>query len=587
MSKTKRITIVVCVILLVCLILFTIISRSVYTATLPKVQTVKISSGAISSWAEYDAEVWYEDTDSLVADGTWIVTDVFVGNGDAVKEGTPLFSIDTKESSVETLQMEIDIKKMESDLDISADESDEYYNYVNIERMYSELKSSIDNNTNEQYLNAESNLNNAYIAYTNAQVAVEEAEKKSNINENAEHMSLISSISEYEFQLEKLTEERDELQTKIDKKDYSELKETEEYLNYKAAEKIKNNDVTMENQKEYDKAKEKYEKLVSDLDKQRLDKKAELDQSIESYNTNYEIALKKISVMGDGAAKEYTEACKDLQTAEMNYRNAEISFENTKKSLETKLLELEASYEQAQNAYQKLGINQDISGYELELAYTRLQKHLEKYPKDGIIRAKSEGILNNFQVKKNDYIPQYNVYGEIVTDVNSRHIKFEVPKETMKKYSNNVDINIFYSYMDYQTGVPSLKSSTYTSHISKKEFDNNYQVWSVYSPLKTDSEVLSDMTITAKVISSSANYDMIIPTSCLVKDSNDYYVYKVIEDSGIWGLEYCVTKVKVDVIYTNNITCAISSNELFIGDDIVQHTSLSISSGDAVYPNID
>lgn len=120
-GRILRVAVVLALLLLGC----TLVSRGVYAALLPVVQTVKAAPATLAEWIEVPAKLMAADPLPQRALGSWVVNEVFVGQGDMVAEGEALFTVDLTEHRARAMEMDASIRQQQNDLNRMAPYAEE------------------------------------------------------------------------------------------------------------------------------------------------------------------------------------------------------------------------------------------------------------------------------------------------------------------------------------------------------------------------------------------------------------------------------------------------------------------------------
>lgn len=111
--KIKHNVTIIAIALLVVLVVFTFVSRTIYHKSLPLVTAVVPKHGGITLTEYSVGTIEYPDSKKLKSAGTWIVSNVKVKDGDRVSKGDVLCKFDTKASdiNIQTLQLNVLVQK--------------------------------------------------------------------------------------------------------------------------------------------------------------------------------------------------------------------------------------------------------------------------------------------------------------------------------------------------------------------------------------------------------------------------------------------------------------------------------------------
>ncbi len=111
--KVKNSVTIFAVVLLIILVIFTFVSKSIYHNSLPVVTTVSPKPGSIVLSEDSVGTIEYPNAQKLYSAGTWTVNNVKVKDGDMVAKGDLLCSFDTRaaEINIQTLALNVLMQK--------------------------------------------------------------------------------------------------------------------------------------------------------------------------------------------------------------------------------------------------------------------------------------------------------------------------------------------------------------------------------------------------------------------------------------------------------------------------------------------
>lgn len=115
MTKRKiltRVTIAVVIILVLC----TMLSRSIYLAMLPQVETSKIANGSVTDSLNFSGSFDFTDQVTVTADSAWELTEVNITAGVEFLAGDVLAKVDMTDFDLSRRQMEMNLKNLKSQL---------------------------------------------------------------------------------------------------------------------------------------------------------------------------------------------------------------------------------------------------------------------------------------------------------------------------------------------------------------------------------------------------------------------------------------------------------------------------------------
>lgn len=104
------------IVLLIILMIFTFVSRSIYNYNLPLVTAVKVTMGSITLTADAIGTLDYRGASELRAAGAWIIGDVYVKDGQRVSDGDVLCTFDTRASDINIQTLELNVLKAQNEL---------------------------------------------------------------------------------------------------------------------------------------------------------------------------------------------------------------------------------------------------------------------------------------------------------------------------------------------------------------------------------------------------------------------------------------------------------------------------------------
>lgn len=115
-KNNKKFLIQISVIVLIILLLCTFLSKSIYNMSLPYVEVINPAAEKLSVSSSATGEVMV-DSQKICYNVPLKITEVYVKENDEVKAGDVLFEVDSKEFSINIQKKELEVQKIEDQLD--------------------------------------------------------------------------------------------------------------------------------------------------------------------------------------------------------------------------------------------------------------------------------------------------------------------------------------------------------------------------------------------------------------------------------------------------------------------------------------
>ena len=115
-ARGRKILIVSTVIVLCILILCTFLSKTIYNASLKRVEIMKLESGDVTSSFTQTGWVEYADRVKLRFNVPLVVKEVLKNTNATVQEGETVMVVDIAEYEVQASEMELELRQLESQL---------------------------------------------------------------------------------------------------------------------------------------------------------------------------------------------------------------------------------------------------------------------------------------------------------------------------------------------------------------------------------------------------------------------------------------------------------------------------------------
>jgi len=211
---------------------------------------------------------------------------------------------------------------------------------------------------------------------------------------------------------------------------------------------------------------------------------------------------------------------------------------------------------------------------QLEIEEEELNIYKEKYPTDGKIYAKTDGVVYGVNARENETIsPGVSLIG--IYDKNSRStVAFYLSEKDAQKYGPQDEVVLYYK----ENG----KSVAPETTVRRKEYDAAANTYRYSAPIKSD-YVKHNQSIPLKVTHRTKIYDIVIPLMAIIPGGeNKNYVCTAKERQGLFGLEYYIKYVEVEIIDHNSTHAAIGGWTVTPFDDVILSSSSYLSSGETV-----
>ena len=115
MTKRKILT-RVAVAAFIILVLCTMLSKSIYLAMLPQVETAKISNGSVTDSLSYTGTFDFTDKTTVTAKAEWNFTEVNISAGKEFLAGDVLAKVDMTDFDLSRRQMEMNLSALKAQL---------------------------------------------------------------------------------------------------------------------------------------------------------------------------------------------------------------------------------------------------------------------------------------------------------------------------------------------------------------------------------------------------------------------------------------------------------------------------------------
>lgn len=546
-SKMKKRILKISIILFSFLIICTFVSRTIYTMLLPSVEVTLTQMGSLSTWTSFTGKVSYSNEYELFASSDFKVKEVLVKNGSHVIAGDSLLKVDTKGLDVERKRLELKILGIKNKLKSNS--------LPELSKQEVELQLEIAKQELESF--KISNPINRELEEQKLEMAIKQLEGQGD---------------EYALQLQIARDELERYRSEgggYDKAEEVKLRKTIYALQRKLANGNSLTDAEKEQiQKELDDAQDSLQALLNayptydPIQEQRL--RLEL---IRAYNNLTQDGLTETDEIQMGIKLE-------MAQKELNAFRATTGVDSaiTEHQLELQILKLQNQLKQEQPQVNKAEVM-----LELEIAQLEMKSFNESFPLDGVIKAKSDGIITEINVKNGDSVTSGQSIVSFASNDSKQCVKWSIPYQTGSEFGSDSVVSL--ALPKPKTGGKnkfSSKSTSVKTAVNTKEFDEETNSLIFTALFESEEPIEDGVSVNVKIQKASEQYDKIVPSSCLKEINGEYVVYVVDTRQGLFSKESYVREVKVDLLEKNSIQAAISSNDIYSSTDIVHFATKSI-----------
>lgn len=549
-AKRKEIIKNILIIFLAAMLLLTFFSNTIMNRSLPEISTQMSTSGKLTERIRGSGMVESNQIYEVKIDGNKVVDTVCVKTGQEIEKDTVLFTIGTGESpelteAQETLDA-LELEYQKSLLVLPANYAAE----------------------NQAIRNAQEDLNAAIAKRNNA------AANQSSIQ------AALDRYNNNKFSLEQKTAQQSKIQstvTAIDMDDYSSA--AVEYTGSLAS--LYNAYFSAESA--YNEAYSLYSQIVAEngdasAAKADADAKAVVRDSAKK---NYESEKSRIR-------SELVNSLNALEN-DINNLSAEISAYESQQSGEgaMSLEELDADVQTKQRTLEDLlialektqkedNLNNQIAGLDLEAKKAEIESQKEKVEKlkndceTTEVKSKYSGIVSSINIQPGDTTVPDEPLAVIDIAAEGYTVKISVEGEKAKTVKVGTSAEVVNNWSgDIQAVLTEIKNDTVSG--SK----NRILVFDVTG------EVDSGTNLDLSIPCGSGNYDVIVPKSAIYEDKNGKFVLTVKSKSSPLGNRYYAERVSVEVLASDETSCAVSG-DILSGEYVITAASKPVSPNDQV-----
>lgn len=252
-------------------------------------------------------------------------------------------------------------------------------------------------------------------------------------------------------------------------------------------------------------------------------------------------------------------------------------------TLQLNLLEKQNQKKEAELSYQ---LNLKEWKQEKAIAEMELQQYCEKYPEDGTVKAREDGIITQVDVSEP---------GEVLMGTGLYSI------------AKNGKVQLIWN-LSYDAGL--LFGDSQTAQIRYRAFQQTTDSEGDLNMSPNDNMVATDVFLTDRVWDAVENqwqftadgtgidpgtavdvvmstepryYDYVFPLSCLYQNGEGMYCIRIVESrKGLFSEERFIEEVPVELLEYNDLYAAVSSDRITADSMIVHYTNKALQAGTVV-----
>lgn len=517
------------IIFLVIMLVLTFFSNTIQNYTLTEVSTEQVKAGTIAERVRCTGKVISMGNTEVKAEGTRTIAGVKVKIGQEVNEGDILFVM----GSAATDEVETAINTRD----------DAYYAYKKAQVSY-----PTDTSASGYYsmLSASQAYDAALSALDNAAVALAQAGVGSEDVQRAQ-----SKINEAQFSLEQATKNAEINRDLL----------LSEYLSYQAladqaAEKYAE-DPTEENLSKYQEALDicviAQNTYLSSLDTTMEEKTAM--SVLDNAQKAYDALMKRYSAAYDA----YEKAQSAVNTAQSSYLTAMASYNSSLASSGSSYASHAIDEEAAENKYNKAQAKLDyLTGEGVDVnIYAPVSGKIQSIGKSAGAKVVKDDILCVIEVPDQGYTMEASVTAEQAK-------RLKVGDESVKS----------------MYGGDSVDGTIISIRPDPKDPQNKRIIEFNLSGNTDNLENGKEITLT--VGQKSVSYDLVVPKSAILSDTNGKFVLKIESKSSALGNRYFARRVDVQEIASDDSSCAVTGDLQQNSDHVITNSSAPVKAGNQI-----
>lgn len=247
-----------------------------------------------------------------------------------------------------------------------------------------------------------------------------------------------------------------------------------------------------------------------------------------------------------------------------------------------RIKKLEASIQEQKNninAYDWTGGDRLVLNMKLEadeMEYQRLTQ--STIPKDGMVLATVDGVINEFSVKTGDVLNAYETYIQYEENDSGQYVEWELSEEAGRVYREVETAKLTLIEAENEmTGSEIIDLSIK----DRKQLEDGH--WIYYSDVPEELAFSDSDTFQITMLLKENTYDYVVPRACVQEDSSGRtYIFVLVQEEGLFSKKYSVEERFVSVIDEDNLHAAIipeTTGETLSGCKVVSSASKAIEPG--------
>ncbi|MBR6983776.1 MAG: HlyD family efflux transporter periplasmic adaptor subunit [Ruminococcus sp.] len=558
-NRKREIIKTILIIFLAALLVLTFFSNTIMNRSLAEISTERTASGKLTERIRGNGTVESNQAYEVKVDGNKTIDTIMIKTGQEVKKDDVLFTVgggDSEEIKTAEKQLsELELAYQKALLTLPADYSKENQAIADAR---AELNAAIakrdsyspdqgsDNSSQDTYNANKSQLN----YYTKLQTKLQNTISAIDMDEYA------SAAPEYSGQLVKMKNELDEASAA-----YSEASTLFTTLAAGDAP-----------QEEIDSAKADMEAKsakVSELRSAYNDYKYSLRNDLVSQLTDAENNVDYYTgLVGDGMSSSVDMPISSVSDA-VSYDQLVADVEQKQRALEGLISDLNKAKREGDNASALSNLELAAQKKEIDRAKEELEK-LKKKNDVSEIKSKYSGVVSSINIKPGETTVPDSPLAIIDLSDEGFTMTVNIDAEKAKKVKKGAKAEILNNWGgDVEAVVSEIKN---TSQAGSREKTVK---------LTISGDVTSGEGLEIAIPCGSASYDAIVPRSAVQDDNEGKYVLTVRSKSSPLGNRYYAEKVKVEVLASDDNSCAVSGS-IANGDYVITAASKPVDPGDQV-----
>lgn len=247
---------------------------------------------------------------------------------------------------------------------------------------------------------------------------------------------------------------------------------------------------------------------------------------------------------------------------------------------------LTAQFYASEDENEQVMINNQINDAirQRDVLHSEYNEILSLTDSGGYVKADFSGIITNVNISGGDSISVYQKLLEYTDQSRKMAFTFEMPQEQAGKLKTGDELSVYVNALNKKEyKYEKVKQKT---DITEILFDSENKTYKVSSFISLEELEKEDMAVdygaevTVRINSESQTFDFIVPLSAVVEGDGGSCMY-IANENPSDGKVY-VEEILVNVLARNNLYCAVSSDNLYYGKNIVYSATKEISDGDRV-----